>query len=176
MCPSKYRAAPPQSATAGTASSGSPRSPTVVLRPRAKRTTPIEASITSRTPPSSTSIALVNHAKTLHAHQSAARTHPAGDATPTSVVREQARDLGDREHEDKIEEEFEGGDQVLVAALLLALGHAPTPAQPGSGFVRHVCRLHRIERRRPAREEVQRLFGLRADLGGVDEHRQAVVG
>ena len=48
------------------------------------------------------------------------------------IVREQARDLGDREYEDEVEEELERGDLVLVAALVLALdlGHAWTLAQP----------------------------------------------
>jgi len=37
------------------------------------------------------------------------------------IVREQARDLGDREYEDEVEEELERGDLVLVVALQLAL-------------------------------------------------------
>ena len=55
--------------------------------------------------------------------------HPAEDATPRRVVREQDRDVGDREHEGEVEEELERSDLVFVAALLLALGHAPTPAR-----------------------------------------------
>jgi hypothetical protein len=58
--------------------------------------------------------------------------------TPRRVVREQARDLGDGEHEGQVKEELERGDLVLVAVLELALGvgHARTLAQrrarPGS--------------------------------------------
>ena len=50
------------------------------------------------------------------------------DPAPCRVVREQARDLGHREHEDEVEEELERGDPVLVAVLELALGvgHART--------------------------------------------------
>jgi hypothetical protein len=57
--------------------------------------------------------------------------HSAKDSTPCRVVREQARDLGDREHEHEVEEELERGDLVLIAALELALGvgHARTLAQ-----------------------------------------------
>ena len=40
---------------------------------------------------------------------------------PRRIVREQACDLGDREHEDEVEEELERGDLVLVVALELAL-------------------------------------------------------
>ena len=40
--------------------------------------------------------------------------HPAEDPAPRRVVREQDRDLGDREHEDQVEEELERSDLVLV--------------------------------------------------------------
>ncbi len=61
---------------------------------------PIEASIARRTPSRSTSIVLVNHTYTLHAHQSAASTSiPRKTPPPVGVVREQDRDLGDGEHE-----------------------------------------------------------------------------
>ena len=43
------------------------------------------------------------------------------DAAPRRIVREQARDLGDREYEDEVEEELERRDLVLVVALQLAL-------------------------------------------------------
>ena len=51
------------------------------------------------------------------------------DAAPRRIVREQARDLGDREYEDEVEEELERGDLVLLLAL--DLGHARTLAQRG---------------------------------------------
>jgi len=52
--------------------------------------------------------------------------HSAEDPTPRRVVRQQDRDLSDREDEDQIEEELERGDLVLVAALILAFPHART--------------------------------------------------
>ena len=47
--------------------------------------------------------------------------HSAEDSTPRRVVREHDRDLGDREHEDQVEEELERGDLMLVEVLELAL-------------------------------------------------------
>ena len=107
--------------------------------------------------------------------------HPAEHSTPGRVVREQARDLGDREHEDQIEEQFERGDLVLVAVLehTRGVGHTTSLAQcrqRGSGFVRHVRGLRLLERRRPASEQVQRLLGLRTGLSGIRVHRQTWVG
>src|SRR5581483_11752802 len=46
--------------------------------------------------------------------------HPAEDSTPRWIVREQARHLGDREHEDQVEEELERRDLVLGVVLELA--------------------------------------------------------
>src|SRR5205085_9923611 len=55
--------------------------------------------------------------------------HPAKDSSPRRVVREQLRDLGDREYEDQVEEELERGDLVLgELELRLGVGHAPTLA------------------------------------------------
>ena len=53
--------------------------------------------------------------------------HPVEHSAPSRVVREQARDLRDREHEDEVEEELERRDLVLVAVLepALGVGHAP---------------------------------------------------
>ena len=58
--------------------------------------------------------------------------HPAEDSTPRRVVREQDRDLGDREHEDQVEEELERRDLVLVALLVLGVGHGHRLRRPGS--------------------------------------------
>jgi hypothetical protein len=57
--------------------------------------------------------------------------HAAEDSAPGRVVREQARDLRDREHEHQVEEELERRDLVLVVVLELALdvGHVLTLAQ-----------------------------------------------
>jgi hypothetical protein len=55
--------------------------------------------------------------------------HPAEDSTPRRLVRQQARDLSDREHEDQVEEELERGDLMLVAVLEFGLGHGWTLAQ-----------------------------------------------
>jgi len=54
--------------------------------------------------------------------------HPAQESTPGRMMDEEARDLGDREHEDEVEEQFEGGDLVLVAVcgLSLGIGHRPS--------------------------------------------------
>jgi signal transduction histidine kinase len=61
--------------------------------------------------------------------------HPAEDSTRRRVVREQDRDLSDREHEHQIEEKLERCDLVLIAALELALGvgHARTRPEPRLG-------------------------------------------
>ena len=48
--------------------------------------------------------------------------HPVEHPVPGRVVREQARDLGDREHEDEVKEELERRDLVLVAVVGLGLG------------------------------------------------------
>ena len=48
--------------------------------------------------------------------------HPAEDSTPRRIVREQARDLRHREHEDQVEEELERSDLVLGVVLELVLG------------------------------------------------------
>ncbi len=48
--------------------------------------------------------------------------HAAEDAAPGGVVHEQARDLREREHERKVEEELERGDPVLVAVVRLKDG------------------------------------------------------
>jgi hypothetical protein len=54
--------------------------------------------------------------------------HPVEDTTPCRVARKQARDLGEREHEDEVEEQLERGDLMLGLALVLTpcVGHAPT--------------------------------------------------
>ena len=44
------------------------------------------------------------------------------DSTPGRVARKQARDLGDGEHEDQVEEQFERGYLVLGVALVLEVG------------------------------------------------------
>ena len=55
---------------------------------------PIAASIASRMPPSSTSMALVNHVYAAHAHRRRREDErPAKDAIPRQVVREHDRDL-----------------------------------------------------------------------------------
>ena len=66
----------------------------------------VEPSSARRKPPSSTSSALVSpHAKTLHAHQSAASTSiPRSKTAPGRVVGQRARHLGQREDEDQVEE------------------------------------------------------------------------
>jgi hypothetical protein len=64
--------------------------------------------------------------------------HSTHDPTPRRVVREQARDLCDREHEDQVEEELERRDLVLGVRLVLVnrlalrvrLGHDRTLARP----------------------------------------------
>ena len=58
--------------------------------------------------------------------------HPAEDASPRRVVREQSRDLRDREHEGQVEEELERRDLMLAVELgvgRLHPGH-PSPARP----------------------------------------------
>src|SRR5215216_6507043 len=50
------------------------------------------------------------------------------------------------------------------------------PCGARSSFVRHVCRLRLVERGRPAREEVQRLLGLRTGLSGVRQDGETGVG
>jgi hypothetical protein len=44
--------------------------------------------------------------------------HPAEHCAPRGVVHEQARDLGEREHEDQVEEELERRDLVLGVVLV----------------------------------------------------------
>ena len=59
--------------------------------------------------------------------------HPAEDSAPRRVVREQDRDLRDREHEDQVEEELERRDLVLVEVLELAWFAVPAArSSPGS--------------------------------------------
>jgi hypothetical protein len=96
--------------------------------------------------------------------------HPAEDSTPGRVVREQGRDLGDRENQDQVEEELERRDLMLVAALergvdvaYFKLRLSDSPARFGG------CR-------RLAREQVQRLLRLGARLGAVDGRLQTCVG
>jgi hypothetical protein len=48
----------------------------------------------------------------------------AQDSTPRRVVREQARDLRDREDEDQVEEELERGDLMLGVGRAVGVGHA----------------------------------------------------
>ena len=47
--------------------------------------------------------------------------HPADDSVPRRIVRQLARHLRDREHEDEVEEELERGDLVLGVGLELDL-------------------------------------------------------
>ena len=76
--------------------------------------------------------------------------HPAEDSTPCRVVREQDRDLCQREHEDQVEEELERCDLVLVGALepFLRLGHAHRAIHRGcpAGPVRPRMRVSRRRR------------------------------
>jgi hypothetical protein len=52
--------------------------------------------------------------------------HPAEDATPRRVRCEQARDLGDGEHQNQVEEQLERRDFMFNAILGLALAVRPT--------------------------------------------------
>ena len=49
---------------------------------------------------------------------------PAQHPTPRRVMREQARDLRDREHEDQVEEELERRDLMLGVGHAVGVGHA----------------------------------------------------
>ena len=54
--------------------------------------------------------------------------HPVQDPAPRRVVREQARDLRNREDQDQVEEELERGDLVFgPLELALGVGQARTP-------------------------------------------------
>src|SRR5215210_7936591 len=59
-----------------------------------------------------------------------------------------------------------------VAVMTIDRGQAGASALA----VGHVCRLRLVERRRPAREEVQRLLGLRTGLSGVRQDGETGVG